>query len=88
MSDVCDRDWVLDPASSHSPSAPLIRSKSHYNPTNPTASHHDSLLSGSPALHIRIWNWAGGSAFPPITISEKADSPVSLPFPHHQWKMH
>lgn len=66
MSDVCDRDWVLDPASSHSPSAPLIRSKSHYNPTNPTASHHDSLLSGSSALHIRIWNWAGGSSFPPL----------------------
>ncbi|XP_035765588.1 general transcription factor II-I repeat domain-containing protein 2-like [Neolamprologus brichardi] len=80
MSDVCDRDWVLDPASSHSPSAPLIRSKSHYNPTNPTASHHDSLLSGSPALHIRIWNWAGGSSFPPITISEKADSPSFIVF--------
>lgn len=71
MSDVCDRDWVLDPASSHSPSAPLIRSKSHYNPTNPTASHHDSLLSGSSALHIRIWNWAGGSSFPPLPSLRK-----------------
>lgn len=65
----------LDPVSSHSPSAPLILSKSHYNPTNPTASHYDSLLSGSPTRHIRIWNWAGGS---PITISEKADSPLSV----------
>lgn len=71
MSDVCDRDWVLDPASSHSPSAPLIRSKSHYNPTNPTASHHDSLLSGSSALHIRIWNWARGSSLPPLPSLRK-----------------
>lgn len=52
--------------SSHSPSAPLILSKSHYNPTNPTASHQDCLLSGSPALHIRIWNWAEGSFSPPL----------------------
>lgn len=68
----------LDPVSSHSPSAPLILSKSHYNPTNPTASHHDCLLSGSPALHIRTWNWAGGSFFSPITISEKTDSLLSV----------
>ena len=65
------RDWHLlsalglDPLSSHSPSAPLILSKSHYNPTNPTASHRGCLFSGSPALHIRIWSWAGGSSPPP-----------------------
>lgn len=63
----------LDAVPSHSPSAPLILSKSHYNPTNPIASHHDCLLSGSSALHIRIWNWAGGSSPPPFTITEKAD---------------
>lgn len=78
------RDWHplsalgLDPLSSHSPSAPLILSKSHYNPTNPTASHRGCLLSGSPALHIRIWSWAGGSSSSPITIYEKADSLLSL----------
>lgn len=41
MSTVCTG---LDPVSSHSPSAPLILSKSHYNPTNPSASLHDCLL--------------------------------------------
>ena len=65
----------LEQASSHTPSARIIRSKSHYNPTNPPASRHDSLLSASPALHIRIWNWTGGiSCFLPLAISEKTDS--------------
>lgn len=70
----------LDPVSSHSPSAPLILSKSHYNPTNPTASHHDCLLSGSPALHIRIWNWAGGSFSPHYHLWESWFSPVKCAF--------
>lgn len=71
----------LDPVSSHSPSAPLILSKSHYNPTNPTAYHHDCLLSGSPALHIRTWNWAGGFFFlPHYHLWENWFFPVSVPF--------
>jgi len=67
----------LDPVSSHSPSAPLVLSKRHNNPTNPAASHHDCLRSGSPARHIRTWNEAGGAP-PPITISEKDDSLLSV----------
>lgn len=65
----------LDAVSSHSPSAPLILSKSHYNPTNPTASCHDSLLSGSPAFHIRIWNWAGA---PPTSTLPSLRKLISL----------
>lgn len=65
----------LDAVPSRSPSAPLILSKSHYNPTNPTASHHDCLLSGSSALHIRIWSWAGGSSPPPLPSLRKPIPP-------------
>ncbi|CAB1435404.1 unnamed protein product [Pleuronectes platessa] len=36
---------------------------------------YDSLLSASPALHIRIPNWTEGiSCFLPVAISEKTDS--------------
>lgn len=68
----------LDAVPSRSPSAPLILSKSHYNPTNPTASHHDCLLSGSSALHIRIWSWAGGSSPPPLPSLRKLIPPHPL----------
>lgn len=66
----------LEPVSSHSPSAHLIRSKSHYRPTDPIAAAHDCLLSDCAALHIRIWNWAAGFFFflPLLAISGKTDS--------------
>lgn len=70
----------LDAVPSHSPSAPLILSKSHYNPTNPIVSHHDYILSGSPAFRIRIWKWAGGLLSLPLPLLRKLIPLFCAPF--------